>query len=189
MLILRFLGGLWRISARWVAMMSGLFSLIREVTGAVAAASGHPIEANNSLRLFGHLSVAVFIIAGFSEWCFLQQRIKALENAATRPGQENVPGVLQLIDAGRALKEGVPGEDASGHDASHWNVQVKELTEKTEGFLKTCSMQASAVFLDTSRLLSCKYDVHPGVEDSLNELNHRIGNLTKIAADSGKLLC
>jgi hypothetical protein len=94
----------WRVSAKWVALMAGLFAIARELAGLNASVAGQPIEPSLSLAIFGHLSVIAFIIAGFSEWLFLRRRIKELESGPAWR-KAFVEKLANLMDEGRALAD------------------------------------------------------------------------------------
>jgi len=178
---LPWLASIWRFSARWVALMAGLFSIVREIIGLTAEISGHPLGPSRALAIFGHLAVVAFIIAGFSEWLFMRGRIMALEARLVRPGREHIAEVEAFLSSGIQLQHSGPAQDATPEAIASWREALNTWTNQTYNSLRAISVQGSIKFADHSGMMTRTFTlIHADVQGEFNLLDRRIGNLMQI---------
>jgi hypothetical protein len=65
----------------WVGLMSGAFSLGRELFLAYRATAGQPATPNQTLALFGHLSIVAFVICAAAMWWLEHAEVVRLKAA------------------------------------------------------------------------------------------------------------
>lgn len=93
----------FRIVLIWTALMSGIFSLCREFYFAYLGASGQTVSPTNVLVVFGHLSMAAFIVSGASTWYLENRQVKALQEQQKKPIFVARRNILDLQKRGKSM--------------------------------------------------------------------------------------
>jgi hypothetical protein len=86
---------LGRLAVWWVALMSGLLSLGRELFLAYRAAIGQPVAPTQTLALFGRLSLAAFILCAAAAWWFEHAEVVRLRAELT---DKTIPVDMRIRD-------------------------------------------------------------------------------------------
>ncbi len=79
----------------WLFWMSGAFSLLLTVFVLFRAASGSPASPNNTLVIFGCLTVIAFVISGVTAW--RHERLRVTELQARLDGRDRDASKLRVL--------------------------------------------------------------------------------------------
>jgi hypothetical protein len=104
----RIISWIWQVALGFVVVMSGIFSLGREVLFSYLASIGYPVPPSDVLQVFGHLSFAAFILSAGAVLWREHRLVIELRGKLARTGQV-FPAIQKLEDLLRH------GEDLSRH--------------------------------------------------------------------------
>jgi len=163
------------VARHWGALVTGGF-----IVGLIAVIEHVQQKSISGWPLWIAIIISLFV-AFLLVWRNERRNVIALTDKLHDPIDEKVHRVAEFINQGYELIGSVPKRDTTHEVIAEWREKLTAWTRETYDFLHASSVQASLKFINTSGMISRTFHVaHPDINNDLDALDRRMGNLNQI---------